>query len=256
MKTKWLVIAATAISCVPMVASAEMSEFSLGAIASYSPRVYKDTPSNKTVFPMVGYEGEHFFIRGLGAGYRLFPLGGREGGAFRQNIVFRLKYDPRTLKPSDSTDPQIQQLDERKTSIFGGVGYQLITPVGLFELAGMTDTLGRSNGSYAQLSWKVPLMFKNWGIIPSAGYTYDDSKLNNYLYGVSAAESARSGIREFNAGADGSYFITLQSYLDITKRVRVTASVTYRNLEGDIEKSPIIESGVNTTTALGVSYVF
>lgn len=251
MKTKWLMAGMVAMSAVPMAANAE---FSLGAIASYSPEVYKDTPSIKRVFPLVGYEGEHFFIRGLNAGYRLLPVDRR--GGFGQNIVLRLKYDPRSLDPSDSTDPEMQQLDERKATVYGGIGYQVYTPVGLFELTGMTDTLGRTDGSYAQASWKVPFMFKRWGIVPSVGYVYDDSKLSNYLYGVSASESARSGINEFDAGADGSYFINIQSYLNVTDHVRVTGSITYRNLEGDIESSPIIASGVNTTAALGVSYVF
>ena len=240
-----------AMSAVPISANAE---FSLGAIASYSPETYKDTPSIKRVFPLVGYEGEHFFIRGLGAGYRLLLVDRR--GGFGQNIVFRLKYDPRSLEPSDSSDTQIQELDERKATVYGGIGYQLYTPIGLFELAGMTDTLGRSNGSYADASWKVPFMFERWGIVPTIGYTYDDSKMNNYLYGVSASEATRSGLNEFNAGPDGSYYVAIKSYFNVTDHVRITASLTYRNLEGDIEKSPIIESGINTTTALGVSYVF
>ncbi len=160
------------------------------------------------------------------------------------------------MDPSDSSDTQIQELDERKTTVYGGIGYQLYTPIGLFELAGMTDTLGRSNGSYADASWKVPFMFERWGIVPTIGYTYDDSKMNNYLYGVSASEATRSGLNEFDAGPDGSYYVAIKSYLNVTDHVRITASVTYRNLEGDIEKSPIIESGINTTTALGVSYVF
>lgn len=232
----------------PMAANA--AEFSLGAVASYSPEVYKDTPSNKAVIPMIGYEGEHFFARGLEIGYRLFPAG------TTQNIVFRLKYDARTLKPSDSSDPQMKLLDERESSVFGGVGYQLITPVGLLEIAGMTDTLGRSHGSYAQASWKLPIMMDGWGIIPTAGYVVDDSKLNNYLYGVSAEESTRSGISQFDAGADGAYYLGVSSYLNVTQNLRLTASVTYRNLEGDIEKSPIIASGINTTTAVGVNYIF
>ena len=80
---------------------AQMSQWSLGVAASYSPAVYKDTPSNKTVIPLIGYEGEHIFLRGFSAGYRLLPMGSP------QNLIFRIVYDPRTLQPSDSDDPVI-----------------------------------------------------------------------------------------------------------------------------------------------------
>ncbi|MEZ9413795.1 MipA/OmpV family protein, partial [Vibrio sp. 10N.286.49.E1] len=48
--------------------------------------------------------------------------------------------------------------------------------------------------------------------------------------------------------------ITQQSH--VTPNVRVTGGVRYTNLEGDIENSPILESGINMAANVGVAYVF
>jgi outer membrane protein len=230
---------------------AKISQWSLGVAASYSPAVYKDTPSNRAVIPMVGYEGEHFFMRGFSAGYRLFPVGSP------QNIVFRAVYDPRTLKPSDSDNVDIQKLDEREASVLGGVSYQVITLVGMFEATAGSDIGFKHNGLYGEVAWRLPIRRKGWGITPSIGYAYNSERLNNHLYGVSADEAKRSpNLNEFDADWDGQYFIGFGGYMHITPNIRVTGGVRYTNLEGDIEKSPIIESGVNTTANVGIAYVF
>lgn len=233
------------------MAQAKVSQWSLGVAASYSPAVYKDTPSNKAVIPMVGYEGEHLFLRGFTAGYRLNPVGSP------QNVIFRLGYDPRTLKPDDSDYAPIRDhIEERKATVLGGISYQLITLVGVFEAGGGTDVGGTHNGLYAEASWRLPIRRKGWGLTPSMGYSYNSEKLNNHLYGVSNTEAANSGLAAFDADWDGQYFVGLSTYFHLTPNVRVTGGVRYTNLEGDIEGSPLIESGVNTTANVGVAYVF
>ncbi|OBT32531.1 MipA/OmpV family protein [Vibrio splendidus] len=229
---------------------AKISQWSLGVAASYSPAVYKDTPSNRAVIPMIGYEGEHFFMRGFSAGYRLLPAGSP------QNIVFRAVYDSRTLKPGDSDNVDIQKLDERKASVLGGISYQVITLVGMFEATAGSDLGFRHNGIYAEAAWRLPIRRNGWAITPSIGYAYNSERLNNHLYGVSSAEAARTNLDEFDADWDGQYFIGLGGYLHVTPNIRVTGGVRYTNLEGDIENSPVLESGINMAANVGVAYVF
>lgn len=223
---------------------------SLGAIASYSPEVYRDTDANVVVIPAVGYEGEHVFLRGLSAGVRLYPVG------TPTNVIFRLVYDPRTLKPSDSDDAQIQQLDEREASVLGGVSYQMLTQFGIFEVGGGTDLGSKHNGLYAEASWRLPIRMNRFGITPQIGYSYNSDRINNHLYGVSKTESIRSGLDEFDADWDGQYFVGLSGYMFISKSLRLNASVRYTNLQGDIENSPIIAGSVTSLGSVGISYVF
>lgn len=250
LKTSWLksICLLAAIAALP--SQAKISQWSLGVAASYSPAVYKDTPSNQTVIPLIGYEGEHLFLRGFTAGYRLLPVGSP------QNIIFRAAYDPRTLKPEDSSNPDIQLMDERKATVLGGVSYQAITMLGMFEATLGSDLANRHNGIYAEAAWRLPIRRGGWGVTPSLGYAYNSSRLNNHLYGVSAAEAARSGLSEFDADWDGQMFIGASGYFHLTSSVRVTGGLRYTNIEGDIEGSPLIESGVTTSANIGVAYVF
>lgn len=250
MKNKWLPLVALILGCGSVAAQAKVSQWSLGVGASYSPAVYKDTPSNQTVIPVIGYEGTHFFMRGFSAGYRLNPIGSTH------NIVFRAAYDPRTLKPGDSNDPAIRQMDKRDATIFGGVSYQLITMVGMFEATAGSDIGGTHNGLYGEAAWRLPFRGRGWGVTPSIGYSYNSDKINNHLYGVSAAEAQRAGIEAFDADWDGQYFIGLSGYMHLTPNFRVGGGVRYTNLEGDIENSPLIESGINTATNITFVYLF
>ncbi|PFG45869.1 outer membrane protein [Vibrio sp. ES.051] len=226
------------------------SSWSLGGAVAYSPAVYKDTDYNTTVIPLIGYEGEHLFFRGFSAGYRLLPVGSE------RNVIFRLAYDPRTLKPEDSDNAKIRLLDERKASVLAGVSYQVNTKAGTLEASAGTDVGDQHNGLYAELAWRLPLHFRGWGVTPSIGYAYNSEKLNNHLYGVSKAEEQRSSIKAFDADWDGHYFIGASAYLHLTRKVRLTGSIRYLNLDGDLADSPILERGIATTGTLGVSYVF
>ncbi|MBE8604910.1 MipA/OmpV family protein [Vibrio cyclitrophicus] len=48
----------------------------------------------------------------------------------------------------------------------------------------------------------------------------------------------------------------LGGYLHLTPNIRITGGVRNINLEGDIEHSPILESGINMAVNVGVAYVF
>ncbi len=232
--------------------SAAYSQWSIGAAVSYSPVIYQDTPSNIVAIPMVGYEGEHLFFRGFNAGYRMLPVGSP------QNVVFRLIYDPRTFKPEDSTNTNMQLLDERDSAILGGVSYQLITQVGMFEASVGTDIGNTHNGLYSEAAWRLPLRMNGWGLTPSVGYSYNSERINNHLYGVSQSESTATGgaIDAFDADWDGQFFLGLSGYMFVTKNIRLTGSIRYLNLEGGLENSPIVEHTTSSTATIGASYVF
>jgi len=226
------------------------SQWSLGISASYSPAAYKETDANEVVIPFIGFEDEHLYFRGFSAGYRIFPIGSP------QNIVFRIAYDPRSLKPEDSRNRDIQKLDERQATILGGVSYQLVSRVGIVEFSIGSDISHTHDGIYSEIVWRLPILQQGWAIIPTIGYTYNGEKINNHLYGVSRAESARTNFDAFEAGWDGQIFAGLSGYKHLTRNIRLTGNLRYTNLEGDLEKSPIIDSGVNTSAIIGISYEF
>ncbi|MGL6313420.1 MipA/OmpV family protein [Vibrio sp. WXL103] len=229
-------------------AYAQPGKWSLGVGAAYSPEVYKDTSSSRTVIPIIGYEGEHVFFRGFSAGYRLFPRGSTH------NVVARLQYDPRTLDPDESSDPNIRKLDKRRSTVLGGASYEYRSPIGVFELAAGTDIGSTHNGLYAQASYSYPFIGRGWGLVPNIGYAYNNEKLNRHLYGVSESEAARTDFDPFEPDWDGNFFIGMSGFFGITRRISIMGSVRYTNLEGDLEESPILDATVGTSVMLGITY--
>ncbi|WP_413284707.1 MipA/OmpV family protein [Vibrio sp. MA40-2] len=228
------------------------SPWSVGVGAAYSPKVYKSTSSNRTVIPIIGYEGEHFFFRGFSTGYRFKPR------SSVHNFTIRAIYDPRTFIPNDSNDANMKLLDERRDTVLAGASYQYTTPVGVIEAGGGVDILGVHNGFYGELSWKLPIRFKLGGITPAIGYSYNDNKLNQHLYGVSQSESDRTSnnISEFDINGSGQFFVGLSGYVSLTRNLFVRGGIRYTNLEDDIEESPLLDSTVSTSANIGIAYRF
>lgn len=233
----------------PNLSYAELSQWSLGAAAAYSPAVYKDTPANRLVIPVIGYEGEQIFLRGFTAGYRLLPL------RSPHNVIFRLAYDPRTLHPKDSDDPQLRLLDKRGSTVLGGVSYQRQTAVGSWELTAGGDVAGQHNGLYAELAWRLPLRFQSWGVTPSIGYAYNSKHINHHLYGVSAAESLASGLPEFQAAHSGEWFIGSMAYWSFANDFRLSAGIRHMRLDSDTAASPVIGQRSATFLTFGLVYL-
>ncbi|PMO59037.1 hypothetical protein BCT07_10150 [Vibrio breoganii] len=246
---KWIGFSAAllALSSSPAVAG-----WSLGVGASYSPAVYKDTPSNQVVIPVIGYEGEHLYLRGFTAGYRVWER------RSPHNLIFRLAYDPRTLQPSDSDDPIIRQVDKRKSTGLGGISYQYANrSIGQIQLTIAGDIAGVHDGLYAETVYSVPIRTKRWMLTPSIGYSLNSSKLNNHLYGVSQEEADRiNGLDEFSPDGDGQFFLGLRGLFKFTEHIVGTAGVRYTNLEGDLEDSPLLENTDSFSANIGLVYAF
>lgn len=232
------------------LALAGSSPWSIGVVTSYAPVIYPDTDPQKVVMPVIGYEGKHLFLRGLSAGVRLYPMGSSS------NLIFRLKFDPRTLKPTKSDDPQIQKLNERKSSVLGGVSYQINTALGLFELGAGTDLGNNHNGLYVEGAWRLPIRMNNWVVMPEVGYAYNSDRINDYLYGVSKEEANRTGLAEFHPSWDGQYFVGLSATFLLSEQIRFTGAVRYTNLDSELEKSPIVKHSAIHSASFAITYHF
>lgn len=226
------------------------TEASLGVVSSYSPAVYKGLDSNVEYFPMFGYEGDHLYLRGVEAGYRVMsartPI----------NVIFRLAYDPRTLKPSDSDDLDIQMLDERKAGVLGGVTLQAMSEAGTIQFSVGTALNNDDAGLYGELVWKKTINMGLYGLIPEIGYAYNSAELNDHFYGVSKGEASRTRFNEFHAGSSGKAFVGLGSYAHLSRNIRVTVSTRYTKLDKEIADSPIVRRDDSLSGTFGMSYIF
>lgn len=137
-----------------------------------------------------------------------------------------------------------------------GVGYDF----GAFQL-GLNTHLALSNrdrGNTVELAVGVPLV-KSAADQVSLGATakYADSKYNQTYYGVTAAQSARSGYRAYQAGAgftSAQLGVTWRHVVDKNWSVNTIAGATH--LVGDAADSPIVKRASAPVLVVTAGYTF
>lgn len=138
------------------------------------------------------------------------------------------------------------------------VGTKLSYEWGPMELyASIDKTIGGSDGLLGQVGANVSHNYDRFILSAGASATFaDDNHMESY-FGVTAAQSARSGLRQYEASAG-------------LKRFDIEASVTYMATEhwvirgqagvgflaGDAKDSPIVQNDVQPSAMLMVGYKF
>ncbi|MBW9063027.1 MipA/OmpV family protein [Rhizobium herbae] len=138
------------------------------------------------------------------------------------------------------------------------IGAQLSYELGLVELYASVDkTIGGSDGLLGEVGANVSHHYDRFILSAGASATVaDDNHMESY-FGVTAAQSARSGLRQHEANAG-------------LKRFDIEASVTYMATEnwvirgqagvgfltGDAKDSPIVQNDVQPSAMLIVGYKF
>ncbi|WP_417410976.1 MipA/OmpV family protein [Hoeflea sp.] len=138
------------------------------------------------------------------------------------------------------------------------VGTQISYEMGPMEFYASVDkTIGGSEGLLGQVGANVSHNYNRFILSAGASATFaDDNHMQSY-FGVTAAQSARSGLRRHEAGAG-------------LKRFDVEASVTYMATEhwvvrgqagvgfltGDAKSSPIVQDDVQPSAMLILGYRF
>jgi MipA family protein len=84
-----------------------------------------------------------------------------------------------------------------------------------------------------------------------------DSKYNQTYYGVTRAQSARSGFRAYKADSGVNKLgLTLGANYKFTPNWSATAALTLEQLRGDAAKSPLVQQKSQRTFFAGINYNF
>jgi len=230
----------------------EQSGWSIGTAVVSSNASYRSHSSDTFAVPMINYEGESIYLRGITAGYYLHRQ--RE-----QQISLEVAAEPFRFRPQDSADSQMQQLDRREFSGSVSVRYNRVTAIGLISTRVGTDLTGRHNGQSANITYSYPFNREwggEWQFSPRLGVDFRSKDWVRYYYGVSADETARTGLSEYNGDHAFSPFIGLSGFIRLTPGIMLTGSVTLSRLSSAVTDSPIVSGRTSRTYFLTVSYMF
>jgi outer membrane protein len=141
----------------------------------------------------------------------------------------------------------------------GGRGFVKLRQGGFEATLGATKIItGNTEGVIADASLAYPITASDkLMLIPSIGTTWGDRKHSNRYFGVTAAQSAASGLPQYRAG---SGLIDAKAELAVvyrlTDRIGVMAMGGVSSLLGDAKDSPIVYHKTRPYGVFAVTYSF
>lgn len=231
------------------IANATAENLSVGAGVIYNESVYRGYNENTHAVPIINYEGNSFYIRQTTLGYALFKNK-------RDEVSLTASWLPLTFDPSDNDDRAMKQLDKRNSTAMAGAAWYHHEKWGSLKLSAAADVLDNSNGWVGELSWFRVLPLGALSITPAVGVYYYDDSFNRYYYGVSGAESRRSGLAARSPGDSWMPYVGLTLKYPLTRNLMLLANASYSVLPDEIKNSPMVDRDDSFTLLTGVSWRF
>ena len=225
---------------------------SLGLTSGWSSTLYNEVDQNKNnmVFPNIDYDAGRFWFHGLSTGYDLLQTPA-------DSISVVGYYLPLSFEAKDSHSSAMRQLKNRRSTLMTGIryGHESLS-MGNFETTLATDALGTSNGLYWSNAWRYPVQIGSLGFEPALGFNWNDRKFNKYYFGISAEETARSGLRKYTPGESVTPYAEVNMNYMITENWNIYGGARYTLLPDAVKKSPMVDKDSVLSLWTGFTYVF
>ena len=224
------------------------AELSIGVNVLYANAAYDTDENEIRVLPGVFYDNNKVYARGATAGAYLINDGINQ-------LAATIQLAGNSFEPEDANGA-LQGLDERKISAAAGLSYQRRTPVGGFRAQIATDVLDRSGGNTARLSYLARISKNKLTVYPSIGFEYQDADYNEYYYGVTPEESARTGIAAYESNSSLNPYVNVSANYDFSNKWAGFFNQSLSYLANEQYDSPMVDSRTESTTTLGLLYKF
>lgn len=242
---KYIFLICLLFTCQLFANEQDKSGIGIGGIISESK--YKGIDKETTVIPLIKYNANNFYIKGIEFGYKEIDT-----ESFKLNYILAPK-----LSHYDSGDsPYLEGMDDREMTVEAGVSLVYKLPLISLGTKIKFDTLGVHKGYDIgfRIGSFLPLS-KIFFISPSYSKVYLSSNLANYYYGVKSSEET-STREAYNVGKTTMNIYGITFIYKLTKDINTNLTITQTKLSDDIKDSPIIKDKDFNTLIMGVSYTF
>ncbi|MFC6360631.1 MULTISPECIES: MipA/OmpV family protein [Tatumella] len=228
---------------------AENTPLTLGASVLFMQSPYHGDKNKYYPLPLVDYQGEHFFISGWQAGYNLWKDD-------QDQFSLIITTSGEEFKPGKNDYSDMKRLDKRHMTLMGGGMWQHTADWGVLKTSLTGDVLDESNGLIWNTNWHYPLMIGGFSVNPGAGVSWNSAHQTDYYYGVSSAESARSGISRYHTGDSWNPYAEVSAIYPLTERWQLGFGGRYQWFDSAIKDSPMVAKSGQLMVWSGVSYTF
>ncbi|MBN6150306.1 MipA/OmpV family protein [Xanthomonas sp. AmX2] len=225
----------------------------LGMAAVVSDSPYAGEGTRVVPFPLVTFQGEKFYFRGITAGYQLFG-----GDAFELSAVGKVRVDGFDVKDLGKTELARNGLDyrlleDRDIGLDLGLAAKWSGAAGELELEILADVIDASGGQEASLQYGYPMDIGKGRLTPNVGVTWLSKDMANYYYGTLDEEVAR-GVVDYKPGAVTIPHIGVSYFRPIGQKWSVLAFAKYSTLPDEIKDSPFVEPDTDGTASMFVGF--
>jgi len=225
------------------------NQWSVGAGVGVVDRPYKQYDRDIYPIPVITYEGDNFWFRGLGGGYYLW-------NDQTDKLSVTAYYSPTYFKPGDSDDSQLRRLNKRKSTMMAGLSYVHNTEYGFLRTKLAGDTLDNNNGIVWDLAWLYRYTNGGLTLTPGIGVEWQSENYNDYYYGVSRSESRRSGLNSYDADDGWNPYLELTASYRFADDWSLYGTGRYTRLSDEIKDSPMVDKSWTSLVSAGITYSF
>ncbi|MNV36488.1 MltA-interacting protein precursor [compost metagenome] len=227
----------------------------LGLSVSNSP--YAGEGTKTTALPLLQYEGERFFLRGLTGGAHLY-----RSQTFGLDAIASVRTDG--INATDFGAAELARngidrnlLEDRDNGLDLGLSGTWRTNAGDFQLSAKADVTGASEGFELTAKYSRDFTVGRGRLTPSIGVSYLSKDSANYYFGTLKEEVAR-GVVDYKPGAVTIPKIGLTYIHPIGQQWRLMTGVQYKFLPNKVSASPLLKADTKGegSVVLGISRSF
>ncbi len=218
----------------------EPDGLSLGVAVMSSKGILLGEGHRTLLVPVLGYEGERLFFRGISGGVHLFKRNGLE-----LDLLLAARLDGWDADDLDATRLAARGIDrgllvDRDRGVDMGLGVSWKGSAGRAWLDAKTDVTDASGGHEIELGYAFAVPAGKGLLAPSVTVSYWSSKLSDYYYGVLPQEEA-AGVPRYQPGDAVVPGVSVAYLRALPGRWRLFGVLEYQWLPGGINDSPLVE---------------
>lgn len=225
------------------------TDFALGAGGFLSTSPYNAKKDDYSLWPVINYDDDTWYIQGDDAGRYLINDDVNE-------LKIKAFYYDLSYKSKHGRGEAMRSLNNRESTVMSGMSYQRTTFLGAFHVQLAGDVLNNSQGVMANFSYLNSVQLGLMSLIPEIGVNWANAQQTRYYYGISAQESRRSGLNQYDPSANVTPYVALTADYKLTSHWDTYASARTDFLPATVRNSPMVGQNETYAFSVGINYAF
>ncbi|HUD40902.1 MAG TPA: MipA/OmpV family protein [Dokdonella sp.] len=238
---------------VERVADEAPHRWTVGLALSISDSAYAGEDTRLRPFPLITFEGERFFWRGLGGGFHLFERGGFTLDAVASGRFDGFDIDDLGRRELAANGVDARLLEDRDDGLDVGIAATWSGRAGEFKLRALADATDTSGGYEIAADYGYPVHLGRATVVPAVGLRWMSKDLANYYYGTLDEEVAR-GVARYRPGSVLVPQVGVGFLRPLGAKWSLFGSIDYKFLPDELTDSPLLDPDASGSAGFRIGF--